>query len=156
MFNRNKTAPTLTPAALLSIFSLPPPKLLLTWCVEFHTVLECLFQVAFPLSIPFYYCWKVYPRFAYGDNDKEGSLWGQSSQPLLSPACNLGQRKWGPWCLPQRVGRWEGGELNQKTGYKEHSARFWLVSALLLTSCLHFPICKKGDTDRTNLIEFWD
>lgn len=87
--------PTPTSTIILSIFLPPTPsKLLFTWCVEFHIVLKCLFQSP-PTSIPFYYFWKAYPHFAYGNSGKEHSLWGQKAQPLNRPAYKLEQNKWG-------------------------------------------------------------
>lgn len=104
---KTELPPTPTSTMILSIFLLlPPPKLLFTWCLEFHIVLKCLFQPPPPLSIPFYYFWKAYPRFAYGNRGKEHSLWGQKAQPLHRPAYKLEQRKTGIARPPPK-----GGEL---------------------------------------------
>lgn len=126
MFNRNKTAPTLN-SSCSSFYLLPTSTQIavnLVCSIPYCSGMS--FSGCFSFEYSFLLLLESVSPFCIWEQWWRRLAWGQSSQPLHSPARNLGQRKWGLWCLPQRVvgGGWE---LNQKTGHKEHNARFWLV-----------------------------
>lgn len=113
MFNRNKTAPTLN-SSCSSFYLLPTSTQIavnLVCSIPYCSGMS--FSGCFSFEYSFLLLLESVSPFCIWEQWWRRLAWGQSSQPLHSPARNLGQSKWGLWCLPQRVvgGGWE---LNRK------------------------------------------